>query len=113
MTTKDNGNNNNITITTEERIKINVNYLDWLYAKSRERKKQNKGQLDTQRAIELVIMDEGGETALRTLFLKEQDEKTIDEHTNLNPIIEKTFKQDRKAGLQALNEFIANLESSY
>src|SRR5215212_7021334 len=99
MTTKDNGNNNNITITTEERIKINVNYLDWLYAKSRERKKQNKGQLDTQRAIELVM--------------KEQDEKTIDELTKLNPIIEKTFKQDREAGLQALNEFIANLESSY
>src|SRR5829696_5098976 len=99
MTTKDNSDNNNITITTEERIKINVNYLDWLYAKSRERKKQNKGQLDTQRAIELVIMDAGGEKALKELFLKEQDEKTI--------------KQDREAGLQALNEFIANLESSY
>jgi hypothetical protein len=113
MTTKDNSDNNNITITTEERIKINVNYLDWLYAKSRERKKQNKGQLDTQRAIELVIMDAGGEKALKELFLKEQDEKTIDELTKLNPIIEKTFKQEREAGLQALNEFIANLESSY
>ena len=113
MTTKDNSCNNNITITTEERIKINVNYLDWLYAKSRERKKQNKGQLDTQRAIELVIRDAGGEKALKELFLKEQDEKTIDELTKLNPIIEKTFKQDREAGLQALNEIIANLESSY
>ena len=113
MMTNDSSDNKNITITTEERIKINVNYLDWLYAKSRERKKQNKGQLDTQHAIELVIMDAGGEKALKDLFLKEQDEKTIDQLTKLNPIIEKTFKQDREAGLQALNEFIANLESSY
>src|SRR5215211_1632677 len=113
MTTNDNSDKNNITITTEERIKINVEYLDWLYAKSRERKKQNKGLLDTRRAIELVIRDAGGEKALKELFLKEQDEKTIDELTKLNPIIEKTFKQDREAGLQALNEFIANLESSY
>src|SRR5215210_6454817 len=79
MTTNDNSDNNLITITTEERIKINVKYLDWLYAKSRERKKQNRGQLDTQRAIELVIRDAGGEKALKELFLKEQDEKTIDE----------------------------------
>jgi hypothetical protein len=113
MMTNDSSDNKNITITTEERIKINIEYLAWLYTKSRERKKQNKGQLDTQRAIELVIMDAGGEKALKELFLKEQDEKTIDELTKLNPIIEKTFKQDREAGLQALNEFIANLESSY
>jgi hypothetical protein len=105
-------NNNNITITTEERIKINVKYLDWLYAKSRERKKQNEGLLDTQRAIELVIIDGGGEKALKELFLKEQDEKIIDELSKLNPMIAETFKQDREAGLQALNGFIADLESS-
>jgi hypothetical protein len=110
MTTKDNSDNNNITITTEERIKINVNYLDWLYAKSRERKKQNKGLLDTRRAIELVIRDAGGERVLKDLFLKEQDEKIIEELTRLNPMIEETFKQDREAGLQALNEFIVDLE---
>jgi hypothetical protein len=110
MTTKDNSDNNNITITTEERIKINVNYLDWLYAKSRERKKQNKGQLDTQRAIELVIMDAGGAKALKELFLKEQDEKIIDELAKSNPKIQEKFKQDREAGLQALNEFIVDLE---
>ena len=113
MTTNDNSDNNLITITTEERIKINVKYLDWLYAKSRERKKQNRGQLDTQRAIELVIRDAGGEKALKELFLKEQDEKIIDELAKLNPIIAETFKQDREAALQVLNEFIADLESSY
>jgi hypothetical protein len=113
MTTKDNSHNNIITITTEERIKINVKYLDWLYTKSKERKKQNKGQLDTQRAIELVIMDAGGEKTLKELFFKEQDEKTIDKLTKLNPIIEETFKQDREAALQVLNEFIADIQSSY
>jgi hypothetical protein len=110
MMTKDNSDNSNITITTEERIKINIEYLAWLYAKSRERKKQNKGLLDTRRAIELVIRDAGGEEALKELFLKQQDEKIIDELTRLNPIIEETFKQDREAGLQALNEFIVDLE---
>jgi hypothetical protein len=113
MMTNGSSDNNNITITTEERIKINVNYLDWLYAKSRERKKQNKGLLDTRRAIELVIRDAGGERALKDLFLKEQDEKIIEELTRLNPMVEETFKQDREAGLQALNEFIVDLESSY
>jgi hypothetical protein len=112
MTTKDNSDKNNITITTEERIKINIEYLAWLYAKSRERKKQNKGLLDTQRTIELVIRDAGGEKALKQLFLREQDEKIIDELAKLNPMIAETFKQDREAGLQALNEFIADLESS-
>jgi hypothetical protein len=112
MKTNHNSDNNNITITTEERIKINVKYLDWLYAKSRERKKQNEGLLDTQRAIELVIIDGGGEKALKELFLKEQDEKIIDELSKLNPMIAETFKQDREAGLQALNGFIADLESS-
>jgi len=110
MMTKENSDNSNITITTEERIKINIEYLAWLYAKSRERKKRDKGQLDTRRAIELVIRDAGGEEALKELFLKQQDEKIIDELTRLNPMIEETFKQDREAGLQALNEFIVDLE---
>jgi hypothetical protein len=110
MMTNDSSDNNNITITTEERIKINMEYLAWLYAKSRERKKQNKGLLDTRRAIELVIRDAGGERALKDLFLKEQDEKIIEELTRLNPMIEETFKQDREAGLQALNELIVDLE---
>jgi hypothetical protein len=102
--------NSNIIITTEERIKINIEYIAWLYAKSRERKKQNKGLLDNRRAIELVIRDAGGEKALKELFLKEQDENIIEELTRLNPTIEETFKQDREAGLQALNEFIVDLE---
>jgi hypothetical protein len=110
MMTNDSSDNKNITITTEERIKINIEYLAWLYAKSRERKKQNKGLLDTRRAIELVIRDAGGERALKDLFLKEQDEKIIEELTRLNPMVEETFKQDREAGLQALNEFIVDLE---
>ena len=102
--------NSNIIITTEERIKINIEYIAWLYAKSRERKKQNKGLLDNRRAIELVIRDAGGEKALKELFLKEQDENIIEELTRLNPTIEETFKQDREASLQALNEFIVDLE---
>jgi hypothetical protein len=112
MTTNNKSDKNNITITTEERIKINIEYLHWLYTKSRERKKQNKGLLDTRRAIELVIRDAGGEKALKELFLKEQDDRVIDELSKLNPMIEETFKQDREAGLQALNGFIANLESN-
>jgi hypothetical protein len=86
MMTNDSSDNKNITITTEERIKINIEYLAWLYTKSRERKKQNKGLLDTRRAIELVIRDAGGERALKDLFLKEQDEKIIEELTRLNPM---------------------------
>ncbi len=101
---------NIITITTEERIEINMQYLAWLYAKSRERKKQNKGPLDTRHAIELVMRDAGGEKALKELFLKEQDEEIIDELSKLNPMIAETLKQDREAGLQALNAFIADLE---
>jgi hypothetical protein len=58
-------------------------------------------------------MDAGGEKALKELFFKEQDEKTIDKLTKLNPIIEETFKQDREAALQVLNEFIADIQSSY
>jgi len=108
--TNESSDNSNIIITTEERIKINIEYIAWLYAKSRERKKQNKGLLDNRRAIELVIRDAGGEKALKGLFLKEQDENIVEELTRLNPTIEETFKQDREAGLQALNEFIVDLE---
>lgn len=111
MPTNHNSDKNNITITPEERIKINIEYLDWLYAKSRERKKQNKGLLDTRRAIELVIREAGGENALKELFLKEQDGKIIDELSKSNPKIAEAFKQDWNAGLHALNEFIVNLEN--
>jgi hypothetical protein len=111
MTTNDNSNINNIiTITPEERIKINMEYLTWLYAKSKDRKRQNKGLLDTRRAIELVMREAGGEKELKRLFLKEQDGKIIDELSKLNPMIAETLKQDREAGLQALNVFIADLE---
>ena len=112
MMTNDKTENNIITITTEERIEINMQYLAWLYAKSKERKKkQNKGLLlDTRHAIELVMRDAGGEKALKELFLKEQDEKIIDEISKVNPMIAETLKQDREAGLQALNGFIADLE---
>jgi hypothetical protein len=109
MMTNDEG-NNIIAIPTEERIKINMEYLTWLYAKSKERKKQNKGLLDTRRAIELVIRDAGGEKALKQLFLKEQDEKIIDVLAKLNPMIAELIEQDREAGLQALNGFIVDLE---
>ena len=111
MTTKDNSEKNNITITPEERTKINIEYLTWLYSKSKERNKQNKGLLlDARRAIELVIRDTGGERALKELFLKEQDEKIIDELLKLNPMIAETLKQDWEAGIQALNGLIADLE---
>jgi hypothetical protein len=109
-TTNENTDNNLITITIEERIKINMEYLAWLYAKSRERKKQNKGLLDTRSAIELVMRDAGGEKALKQLFLKEQDEKIIDVLAKLNPMIAETLNQNREAGLQALSVFIADLE---
>lgn len=111
MRTNDNSENNNIRITPEERIRINIEYLTWLYTKSKERKKQNKDLLfNTRRAIELVIKDTGGERTLKELFLKEQDEKIIDELAKSNPKIEEMFKQDREAGLQALSAFIADLE---
>jgi hypothetical protein len=108
--TNESNDNINIIIIAEERIKINIEYIAWLYAKSRERKKQNKGLLDNRRAIELVIRDAGGEKALKELFLKEQDENIIEEIIRLNPAIEGMFKQDRELGLQALNEFIVDLE---
>jgi hypothetical protein len=114
-TTNDNSAGNNIlTVSTEERIKINMEYLTWLYAKSKERrrKKQNGGVLllDNRRAIELVMREAGGEKELKQLFLKEQDEKIIDELAKLNPIIAEKLKQDREAGLQVLSEFIVDLE---
>jgi hypothetical protein len=114
MRTNDKSEDKNIiAITTEERIEINVQYLAWLYAKSKERKEQNKGLLlDAHRAIELVIKDTGGEKAIKELFLKEQDEKIIDELAKSNPKIEETFKQNRDIGLQALSAFIADLEKN-
>jgi hypothetical protein len=102
----------NITITTEERIEINMKYLEWLYAKSKERKKQNKGLLDIRSAIELVLRDAGGEKTLKEIFLKEYAQKTIDELAKLDPTIEQTFRQDYQAGLQALSVLLADLEGN-
>jgi phosphopantothenoylcysteine synthetase/decarboxylase len=93
MMANDNFNNYTMTITTEERIKINVKYLAWLYAKSKEKKKQHKDVFGTERAIALVIRDAGGEEALKELFLKEQDEKIIDELVSSNPTIAETLGQ--------------------
>ena len=62
--------------------------------------------------MELVVRDTGGEKALKELFLKEQDGKRIDELAKSDPKIQETFKQDREAGLQALSEFIVDLEKS-
>ena len=110
MTTT-NDNNNNITITTDERITINIEYLTWLYAKSKEeKKKQQKALLNTRQAIELIIKDAGGEKALKELFLKQQDENMRDELTKLNPMKAETFKQDPQDGFQVLNRFIADLQ---
>jgi CheY-like chemotaxis protein len=106
--------NNSITITTYERIEINIHYLAWLYAKSKEekkKKKQNTGVLlDTKHAIEVVMRDAGGERAVKELFLKEQYNKIIDKLAKSNPKIKETFKQDRDTGLQALSALIADLE---
>ena len=93
MMANDNFNNYTRTITTEERLKINVKYIAWLYAKSKERKKQNNDVFDTERAFELVIRDAGGEEAVKELFLKEQDEKIIDELVSSNPTIAETLGQ--------------------
>ncbi len=112
MPTNQHSDKNNMTITPEERIKINIEYLDWLYAKSRERKKQNKGLLDIRRAIELVIREAGGENALKELFLKERDWKIINELSKSNPKIAEAFEQESDASLHALNEFIVNLENN-
>lgn len=112
MRRKENGDDsNNISIITEERIKINIEYLGWLYTKSRERKKQNKDLLNNRRAMELVIRDAGGENALKEMFLKEQAEKTIEELAKLDPLIEQIFKQDTQACLQALSLFLVDLET--
>jgi hypothetical protein len=109
MMANDNIDNCTMAITTEERIKINVKYIAWLYAKSKERKKQNKDLFDTKRAVELVIRDAGGEEALKELFLKEQDEKIIDDLKKLNPLMAERFGQHREPGLQALKELIPDL----
>jgi hypothetical protein len=93
MMVNDNSNKYTMTITTEERLKINVKYLAWLYAKSKERNKQNKDVFDTKRAFELVIRDAGGEKAVKELFLKEQDDKIIDELVSLDPTIAETLRQ--------------------
>ena len=93
MMVNDNSNKYTMTITTEERLKINVKYLVWLYAKSKERNKQNKDVFDTKRAFELVIRDAGGEKAVKELFLKEQDDKIIDELVSLDPTIAETLGQ--------------------
>jgi hypothetical protein len=93
MMVNDNFNNYTRTITTEERLKINVKYLAWVYAKSKERNKQNKDVFDTKRAFELVIRDAGGEKAVKELFLKEQDDKIIDELVSLDPTIAETLGQ--------------------
>ena len=112
MRRKENGDDsNNISIITEERIKINIEYLGWLYTKSRERKKQNKDLLNNRRAMELVIKDAGGENALKEMFLKEQAEKTIEKLAKLDPLTEQIFKQDTQACLQALSLFLADLET--
>ena len=112
MMTNDISNSNFITITAEEQIKINMEYLTWLYSKSKDRKKQNNGllPLDNRRAIELVMRDAGGEKELKQLFLKEHDEKIIDELAKSNPMIAEKLKQDREAVLQALKVFIVDLE---
>jgi hypothetical protein len=109
MTNDNNIDNYTMAIAAEERIKINVKYLAWLYAKSRERKKQNNNVFDAERAIALVIRDAGGEEALKELFLKEQDEKIIDDLKKLNPMIAERFGQHRELGLQALKELIPDL----
>jgi hypothetical protein len=93
MMVNDNSNKYTMTITTEERLKINVKYLAWLYAKSKERNKQNKDVFDTKRAFELVIRDAGGEKAVKELFLKEEDDKIIDELVSLDPTIAETLGQ--------------------
>jgi hypothetical protein len=102
---------NKVTISLEERIKINMDYLDWLCQVNRV-EETNNGLLSTRRAIELVIIETGGERALKELFIKEQEGKIINELSRSNPKIADAFKQDRKTGLTTLNEFIVNLESS-
>ena len=91
MMVNDSSNNYTMTVTTEERLKINVKYLAWLYAKSKERNKQNNDVFDTERVFELVIRDAGGEKPVKELFLKEQDDKIIDELVSLDPTIAETL----------------------
>ena len=56
------------------------------------------------------MREAGREKELKQLFLKEQGENIIDELAKLNPMIAEKLKQGREAGLQALSEFIADLE---
>jgi hypothetical protein len=56
------------------------------------------------------MREAGREKELKQLFLKELGENIIDELAKLNPMIAEKLKQDREAGLQALSEFIADLE---
>jgi hypothetical protein len=93
MTANDNSDNYTRTITTEERLKINVKYIAWLYAKSKEINKQNNDVFDSERTFELVIRDAGGEKAAKELFLKEQDDKIIDELVSLDPTVTETLSQ--------------------
>ncbi len=93
MMVNDSSNNYTRTITTEEQIKINVKYIAWLYAKSKEINKQNNDVFDTERAFELVIRDAGGEKAVKELFLKEQDIKIINELVSLDPTTAETLGQ--------------------
>jgi hypothetical protein len=93
MMANDNFNNYTRTITTEERLKINVKYIAWLYAKSKEINKQNNDVFDTECTFELVIRDAGGDKAVKELFLKEQDDKLIDELVILDRTIAETLGQ--------------------
>ncbi len=105
----DNDLTTNIAIKTEDQIKINIEYLSWLWGKSKERKKQNPGLMNTRRAIQLVIRDAGGEKALKKVYLKEQNEKVINKLSKSNPTITEAFKEDRETVLQTLNELLPNL----
>jgi hypothetical protein len=99
----------NIAITTEDQIKINIEYLAWLCEKSRDLKKQNQHLRNSRRAIEFFIRDAGGEKALKELYLMEQKEKVVDVLSKLNPLITEAFKRDRETVLQTLNGLLPNL----
>jgi hypothetical protein len=84
-----------------------------LYQVKRKKERKNKTTVYLILvAIELVIRETAGEKALKQLFLKEQEEKIKKEISRSNPKIAEAFKQGRETGLNALNEFIMNLESS-
>jgi hypothetical protein len=84
-----------------------------LYQVKRKKERKNKTTVYLILvAIELVIRETAGEKALKQLFLKELEEKIKKEISRSNPKIAEAFKQGRETGLNALNEFIMNLESS-